>query len=90
MTSARTLTVPRNGDSTVLEVRETPVPPPGPGEAQVEVLARVVAGPGRDVEDEAPSVRGLGRDGGDRGGVPGRPTADRCRRNGGEPCLQAG
>jgi NADPH2:quinone reductase len=39
MTSARTLTVPRNGDSTVLEVRETPVPPPGPGEAQVEVAA---------------------------------------------------
>jgi NADPH2:quinone reductase len=39
MTSARSLTVPRNGDSTVLEVREVEVAPPGPGEAQVEVAA---------------------------------------------------
>jgi NADPH2:quinone reductase len=31
--------VPRNGDSSVLEVREVEVPAPGPGQAQVEVAA---------------------------------------------------
>ena len=31
--------VPRNGDSSVLEVQEVEVPAPGPGEAQVEVAA---------------------------------------------------
>ena len=39
MTTARALLVPRNGDSSVLEVREVEVPAPGPGEAQVEVAA---------------------------------------------------
>ena len=39
MTTARALTVPRHGDSSVLEVREVDVPPPAPGEAQVEVAA---------------------------------------------------
>ena len=35
----RALLVPRLGDSSVLEVTEWAVPPPGPGEAQVEVSA---------------------------------------------------
>jgi len=39
VTTARALLVPRNGDSSVLEVREVEVPAPGPGEAQVEVAA---------------------------------------------------
>ncbi|GAB3433328.1 quinone oxidoreductase [Phycicoccus ginsengisoli] len=38
-TTARALIVPRTGDSSVLEVREVPVSPPGPGEVQVEVAA---------------------------------------------------
>jgi NADPH2:quinone reductase len=38
-TTARALTVPRNGDSSVLEVREVDVAAPGPGEVQVEVAA---------------------------------------------------
>lgn len=36
---SRALTVPRTGDSSVLEVQQQEVPPPGPGEAQVEVAA---------------------------------------------------
>lgn len=39
MTTARALTVPVHGDSTVLEVRETEVPPPAVGEVQVRVAA---------------------------------------------------
>ncbi len=39
MTTARALTVPAHGDSSVLEVREIDVPEPGPGEAQVRVAA---------------------------------------------------
>jgi NADPH2:quinone reductase len=39
MTTARALTVPRHGDSSVLEVLEVQVGPPGDGEAQVEVAA---------------------------------------------------
>jgi NADPH2:quinone reductase len=39
MTTARALTVPRHGDSSVLEVQEVEVAPPGEGEAQVEVAA---------------------------------------------------
>lgn len=39
MTTARALTVPRNGDSSVLEVQDVEVAPPGPGEVQVEVAA---------------------------------------------------
>ena len=38
-TTARALLVPRTGDSSVLEVREVEVSPPGPGEVQVEVAA---------------------------------------------------
>jgi NADPH2:quinone reductase len=38
-TTARALLVPRTGDSSVLEVREVEVAPPGPGEVQVEVAA---------------------------------------------------
>ncbi|MDF2093848.1 quinone oxidoreductase [Knoellia sp. 3-2P3] len=38
-TTARALVVPRNGDSSVLEVRDVEVPDPGPGEVQVEVAA---------------------------------------------------
>jgi NADPH:quinone reductase len=38
-TAARALVVPRNGDSSVLEVRDVEVPDPGPGEVQVEVAA---------------------------------------------------
>lgn len=37
--TARALTVPRTGDSSVLEVRAVDVSPPGPGEAQIEVAA---------------------------------------------------
>jgi NADPH2:quinone reductase len=37
--TARALIVPRNGDSSVLEVRDVDVPPPGTGEVQVEVAA---------------------------------------------------
>ncbi len=37
--TARALVVPQNGDSSVLEVREVEVSPPGPGEVQVEVAA---------------------------------------------------
>jgi NADPH2:quinone reductase len=37
MTTARALTVPAHGDSSVLEVRDVDVPDPGPGEAQVRV-----------------------------------------------------
>jgi len=37
--TARALVVPRTGDSSVLEVREVEVAPPGPGQAQVEVAA---------------------------------------------------
>jgi NADPH2:quinone reductase len=39
MTTARALTVPRHGDSSVLEVQEVQVGPPGDGEVQVEVAA---------------------------------------------------
>ena len=39
MTTARALTVPRHGDSSVLEVQEVQVGPPGDGEAHVEVAA---------------------------------------------------
>ena len=38
-TRARALVVPRNGDSSVLEVQDTEVLPPGEGEVQVEVAA---------------------------------------------------
>jgi len=38
-TTARALIVPRNGDSSVLEVQDVEVPDPGPGEAQVAVAA---------------------------------------------------
>lgn len=38
-TTARALLVPRTGDSSVLEVREVEVSPPGPGQVQVEVAA---------------------------------------------------
>ncbi|MFC8502867.1 quinone oxidoreductase family protein [Pedococcus sp. NPDC057267] len=38
-TTARALLVPRTGDSSVLEVRGVEVPPPAPGEVQVEVAA---------------------------------------------------
>jgi NADPH2:quinone reductase len=38
-TSARAIIVPRNGDSSVLDVRQVDVAPPGPGEVQVEVAA---------------------------------------------------
>lgn len=38
-TTARALLVPRTGDSSVLEVREVEVSPPGPGEVQVQVAA---------------------------------------------------
>jgi NADPH2:quinone reductase len=37
--SARALVVPRTGDSSVLEVQEVDVPPPGSGQVQVEVAA---------------------------------------------------
>ena len=37
--TARALVVPRTGDSSVLEVREVEVTPPGPGQVQVEVAA---------------------------------------------------
>ena len=37
--TARALVVPRTGDSSVLEVQDVDVSPPGPGEAQVEVAA---------------------------------------------------
>ena len=39
MTTARALLVPRNGDSSVLEVHDREVAPPGVGEVQVEVAA---------------------------------------------------
>ena len=39
MTSAHSLVVPRNGDSSVLEVQAHDVAPPGDGEVQVEVVA---------------------------------------------------
>jgi NADPH2:quinone reductase len=39
MTTATALLVPRNGDSSVLEVREVEVAPPAAGEVQVEVAA---------------------------------------------------
>ena len=39
MTATRALTVPRHGDSSVLEVREVDVVDPGPGEVQVAVAA---------------------------------------------------
>lgn len=39
MAMSRALVVPRNGDSSVLEVQETEVAPPGQGEVQVEVAA---------------------------------------------------
>lgn len=39
MTTARALVVPRLGNSSVLEVSEVEVAPPGPGEVQVEVAA---------------------------------------------------
>ena len=39
MTAAGGLTVPRNGDSSVLEVRDVEVADPGPGEVQVAVAA---------------------------------------------------
>src|SRR5690348_14466268 len=38
-TTARALVVPRTGDSSVLEVRDVDVSPPGDGEVQVEVAA---------------------------------------------------
>jgi NADPH2:quinone reductase len=38
-TTARALVVPRTGDSSVLEVRDVEVSPPGEGEVQVEVAA---------------------------------------------------
>src|SRR6476660_4049800 len=38
-TTAHALVVPRTGDSSVLEVQDVPVSPPGPGEVQVEVAA---------------------------------------------------
>ena len=38
-TTARALVVPRNGDSSVLEVQDVEVSPPGDGEVQVEVAA---------------------------------------------------
>ena len=38
-TTARALVVPRTGDSSVLEVRDVEVAPPGDGEVQVEVAA---------------------------------------------------
>ena len=38
-TAARALVVPTNGDSSVLEVRDVEVSPPGDGEVQVEVAA---------------------------------------------------
>ncbi|SDP33939.1 NADPH2:quinone reductase [Pedococcus dokdonensis] len=38
-TTARALVVPRNGDSSVLEVQDVEVSPPGAGEVQVEVAA---------------------------------------------------
>jgi NADPH2:quinone reductase len=38
-TTARALVVPRNGDSSVLEVQDRDVAPPGEGEVQVEVAA---------------------------------------------------
>ena len=37
--TARALVAPRTGDSSVLEVREVEVTPPGPGQVQVEVAA---------------------------------------------------
>ena len=39
MTTTRALVVPRNGDSSVLEVHDREVAPPGAGEVQVEVAA---------------------------------------------------
>ncbi|TPG19052.1 quinone oxidoreductase family protein [Pedococcus bigeumensis] len=39
MTTARALVVPRNGDSSVLEVQDVDLAPPGDGEVQVEVAA---------------------------------------------------
>ena len=46
-TTASAVTVTEPGDRSVLQVREQPVAPPGPGEAQVEVAAaggsRIVA-----------------------------------------------
>ena len=39
MTRTRALMVPRNGDSSVLDVREVEVGPPAPGQVQVEVAA---------------------------------------------------
>jgi NADPH2:quinone reductase len=39
VTAARALTVPRNGDSSVLDVRDVEVAEPGPGEVQVAVAA---------------------------------------------------
>ncbi len=39
MTTTRALVVPRNGDSSVLEVHDREVAPPGDGEVQVEVAA---------------------------------------------------
>ena len=39
MAISRALVVPRNGDSSVLEVQESDVAPPGDGEVQVEVAA---------------------------------------------------
>src|SRR3954447_11445713 len=38
-TTAQALVVPRTGDSSVLEVRDVEVAPPGDGEVQVEVAA---------------------------------------------------
>jgi NADPH2:quinone reductase len=39
MATSRALVVPRNGDSSVLEVQDREVPPPGAGEVQVAVAA---------------------------------------------------
>jgi NADPH:quinone reductase len=39
VTTARALVVPRTGDSSVLEIREVDVAPPGPGQVQVQVAA---------------------------------------------------
>ena len=39
MTTATALVVPRNGDSSVLQVQDVDVPPPSSGEVQVEVAA---------------------------------------------------
>jgi NADPH:quinone reductase-like Zn-dependent oxidoreductase len=43
MTTTKTITVNRYGDLDVLEVKETPLPEPGPDEARIKVLVAGVA-----------------------------------------------